>query len=45
MIFKMKDYVINEYIEKTIRKYNPSTGKVSEITYREKADNKSCPLF
>ena len=42
----MKQYVINEYIEKTIRKYNPSTGQVSKITFREKADsNKSCPLF
>ena len=45
--FNMKQYVINEYIDKTIRKYNPSTGQVSKITFREKADssNNSCPLF
>lgn len=45
--FNMKQYVINEYIDKTIRKYNPKTGEVSKITFREKADssNNSCPLF
>lgn len=45
---KMKDYVINEYLDKTVKKYNPKTGEITTVIYREKickTTNESIALF
>lgn len=38
---KMKDYVVNNYLEKTMKKLNPQTGEITTIVYREKVTKRS----